>query len=538
MAPATPQSGHLEPGMVVTVEPGIYFSTYALNMFYLPSPVHSKYINVSVLEKYLPVGGVRIEDDILITPNGYENLTKAPKGAAMLEIIRTQGANLPGIRYSPSLTMPKNKVCTGANLSHNKEEPLVRAPGIPVHMSGAQGVKRASSLPASTPFKRTLTIQIPAGAFAARRIDETMMTIENLAGVNISIPAFNEQATKDFFPLSITGYHDNVAKAARLIKDFAYTKPGFDAATPASKQSVPIAHKNFFEDRKKMQGNEPICRVESTSPCAEKWHAPKSAGEQSTTSESQRQTSLRALQRENCKRVEETQRSLAAQRQAPFSASPNTAPAFVSVHPTMKPAAIPYRTMASAKHSPGSFPNQALADYQAQLHILEEINKTTVKAAKDPTPTSVAPNAGSGSYSAKSPANDALRDFEMQLRLLELHNQRRLQMAREDPVRFPIVGMNLPSSPKPANAPSDHDSEPIFLGERAVRRGSKGREEFRPFPPLGRSPSFTSKPARDQGVSPSHGNAALNGTPRVVTAVRCRTQQSPGLEEYLETTYG
>lgn len=34
------------------------------------------------------VGGVRIEDDILITKDGYENLTMTPKGKEMLEIIR------------------------------------------------------------------------------------------------------------------------------------------------------------------------------------------------------------------------------------------------------------------------------------------------------------------------------------------------------------------------------------------------------------------------------------------------------------------
>lgn len=34
------------------------------------------------------VGGVRIEDDILITAKGYENLTLAPKGREMLDIIR------------------------------------------------------------------------------------------------------------------------------------------------------------------------------------------------------------------------------------------------------------------------------------------------------------------------------------------------------------------------------------------------------------------------------------------------------------------
>ena len=57
---------------------------------YLPSPIHSKYINKEALLRYLPVGGVRIEDDILITSSGYENLTTAPKGEDMLRIIKGQ----------------------------------------------------------------------------------------------------------------------------------------------------------------------------------------------------------------------------------------------------------------------------------------------------------------------------------------------------------------------------------------------------------------------------------------------------------------
>jgi Xaa-Pro dipeptidase len=87
-----PLSAHdqprLEEGMVVTVEPGIYFSRYELERAYLSLPKHARYIDDRVLDRYWPVGGVRIEDDILITATGYENLTTAPKGELAMEIIR------------------------------------------------------------------------------------------------------------------------------------------------------------------------------------------------------------------------------------------------------------------------------------------------------------------------------------------------------------------------------------------------------------------------------------------------------------------
>lgn len=88
-SPCTLSAPTLEEGMVVTVEPGIYFSRLALDNA-RQKPL-AKYINFEEAEKYIPIGGVRIEDDILVTADGYENLTTAPKGDEMLEIIRNGG---------------------------------------------------------------------------------------------------------------------------------------------------------------------------------------------------------------------------------------------------------------------------------------------------------------------------------------------------------------------------------------------------------------------------------------------------------------
>ncbi|TGJ69987.1 hypothetical protein EYR41_005985 [Orbilia oligospora] len=63
---------------VITVEPGVYFCEFIIKP-YLENPKHNKYINTEVLDRYWAVGGVRIEDDVLVTKDGYENLTNVVK---------------------------------------------------------------------------------------------------------------------------------------------------------------------------------------------------------------------------------------------------------------------------------------------------------------------------------------------------------------------------------------------------------------------------------------------------------------------------
>ena len=59
----------LRPGHVVTVEPGCYFIP-ALIEKWKTEGINKEFINFDKLEQYYDFGGIRIEDDILITENG------------------------------------------------------------------------------------------------------------------------------------------------------------------------------------------------------------------------------------------------------------------------------------------------------------------------------------------------------------------------------------------------------------------------------------------------------------------------------------
>jgi len=64
----------LEPGFVVTVEPGLYFIDLLLER--AGSSVHAKQINWPLVDQLRPSGGIRIEDNVLVTESGHHNLTR------------------------------------------------------------------------------------------------------------------------------------------------------------------------------------------------------------------------------------------------------------------------------------------------------------------------------------------------------------------------------------------------------------------------------------------------------------------------------
>lgn len=68
----------LEANMIVTVEPGVYFIPKLFEQA-LENPNQARFLNETMLAQFWNFGGVRIEDDLLITPTGREDLTSSPR---------------------------------------------------------------------------------------------------------------------------------------------------------------------------------------------------------------------------------------------------------------------------------------------------------------------------------------------------------------------------------------------------------------------------------------------------------------------------
>ncbi len=80
----------LKEGYVMTVEPGIYFIPELIDKWQKEGR-HAEFINYDVLQNYRTFGGIRIEDNILVTARGRRVLGKPiPKTIAEIEALRNR----------------------------------------------------------------------------------------------------------------------------------------------------------------------------------------------------------------------------------------------------------------------------------------------------------------------------------------------------------------------------------------------------------------------------------------------------------------
>ncbi|CAG2163537.1 unnamed protein product, partial [Oppiella nova] len=83
-------SRNLIKGMVLTIEPGIYFIEAQLNKAKNDANL-SKFIVWEVVDRFRNFGGIRIEDDIVVTETGMELLTDVPRTVAEIEALMAEG---------------------------------------------------------------------------------------------------------------------------------------------------------------------------------------------------------------------------------------------------------------------------------------------------------------------------------------------------------------------------------------------------------------------------------------------------------------
>lgn len=92
----------MEEGMVITVEPGCYFIQRLLDGA-IQNERQGRFINVERLRDFRGFGGVRLEDDVVITADGCENLTQCPRAPQEVMDVMNGGEWPPKIDVLPEL---------------------------------------------------------------------------------------------------------------------------------------------------------------------------------------------------------------------------------------------------------------------------------------------------------------------------------------------------------------------------------------------------------------------------------------------------
>jgi Xaa-Pro dipeptidase len=87
--------------MVLTIEPGCYFINHLLDRA-LADPKLSQFLVPEAVARFRGFGGVRIEDDIIITQDGAELMSKVPRTVEEIEAVMAEGR-----KENPDVLIPQ-----------------------------------------------------------------------------------------------------------------------------------------------------------------------------------------------------------------------------------------------------------------------------------------------------------------------------------------------------------------------------------------------------------------------------------------------
>lgn len=88
--------------MALTNEPGCYFIDALIDAA-LANPEQARFLDAAVLGRFRSFGGVRLEDVVVVTADGVDNLTTCPRTVSEIESVMAGGAWPPSSDEAPYL---------------------------------------------------------------------------------------------------------------------------------------------------------------------------------------------------------------------------------------------------------------------------------------------------------------------------------------------------------------------------------------------------------------------------------------------------